>query len=79
MSLHRKSDYGWLFNISSQSLKGYGFFLFGLTMTCLLATILGLFPVVQALLTLIGTWIIRILGILVALVATGAIWESFRN
>ncbi len=79
MSLRRKSEYGVLFRVSVRLLKGCGYFLFGLTIACLLAAILGFFPVVQAILTVTGTWIIRILGISVALAATGAVCESLRS
>lgn len=79
MSIRRKYEYGWLFRVSLGFLKSYGYFLFGLTVACLLATTLGFFPVVQSILTLTGEWIVRILGISVALTATGVIFESLRN
>ncbi len=79
MSLRQKHEYSWLLRISAYCLKGYGYFLFGLTITCLLATILGLFPIVQSVLAIAGAWILRILGTLVALTAAGVVFESVRN
>lgn len=79
MTLHHNDQHGWLLRNSLRFLKGYGYFLLGLTAACLLATILGCFPMAQSVLAVIGTWIIRILGILVTLTATGAVFESLRN
>jgi hypothetical protein len=78
MKANQANNFGWLFKVSVHLLKYYGYFFTGLLSACLLAAILGVFPVMQVVLEIAGEWILRIFGVLLALTMMAIVYESLR-
>jgi hypothetical protein len=71
--------YGWLFQISTGLCQYYGFFLVSLASVCMLATVLGGFPLVAFLWSAIGVWLVRFLVFFSLVLVMSIVFESWRN
>ena len=78
MKTNQTTSHGWALKVLLRLLKYYGYFLIGLTATCVLSVILGFFPIVFEVLFYTGSFLLRLLGVLIALVMTSAVFESLR-
>jgi hypothetical protein len=76
--MHHPRQHGYLFRFASKVLKYFLLGLFGLGITCLLSAVLGAFPLVEILISLLGWWLVRITIVVVCLMATAVVIESAR-
>jgi len=71
-------QHGWLFRAASKVLKYFLLSLFGLGIACLLSAVMGAFPLVEILLSVLKRWLIRLTVVIVCLIATAVVVESVR-
>jgi hypothetical protein len=76
--VHNPRQHGYLFRFASKVLKYFLMGLFGLGITCLLSAVLGAFPLVEILISLLGRWLVRITVVVVCLMAMAVVVESIR-
>ncbi len=76
--MHNPRQHGYLFRLASKVLKYFLLGLFGLGIACLLSVVLGAFPLVEILISLLGRWLVRVTVIVVCLMATAVVIESIR-
>lgn len=76
MKVNRRSL---MFRFASKLLKYYLLGLFGFTLTCVLAAIVGAFPVVELLLNpFVGELLLRLAFLTICFIATAIVVESMR-
>jgi uncharacterized membrane protein len=73
------NDYSWLFKLTCRVLKYFLLFLVGISVTYLLATVLGALHLVLPILPFIGDLILRLALFILGLIATAVIFESLRH
>jgi hypothetical protein len=70
--------YGPLLRWATSVGRYYGLFIIGLLIVCWLSVILGFFPVIHALLSFAGVWLLRLTIATLALIASAIVFETFR-
>ncbi|MBW4522330.1 MAG: hypothetical protein KME16_21970 [Scytolyngbya sp. HA4215-MV1] len=71
-------QHGWLFRFASQMLKYVLLGLFGLGIACLVSAVLGVFPLVEILISILAQAVLRIMVVLACLLAIAVAFESVR-
>jgi hypothetical protein len=74
--MHNPRQHGWLFRC--KVFKYFLLGLFGLGIACLLSVVLGAFPLVKILISLLGWWLVRIFVGTICLMAMAVVVESIR-
>ncbi|WP_421658805.1 hypothetical protein [Leptothermofonsia sp. ETS-13] len=70
---------GCMFKFVAKAIKYYLLGVFGFTVACWLAGIVGVLPLINPFMPVFGEWIFRILALILCLMATAAVVESVRQ
>lgn len=76
--IHNSHQHGWLFRFASKVLKYFLLGLFGLRIACLLSVVLGAFPLVEILISLLRGWLVQIFVGTICLMAMAVVVESIQ-
>ncbi|QZZ18562.1 hypothetical protein J5X98_13755 [Leptothermofonsia sichuanensis E412] len=68
-----------MFKFVTKAIKYYLLGVFGFTVACWLAGIVGIMPWINPLMPMFGEWIFRLLALILCLMATAAVVESVRQ
>lgn len=76
--MQRQQQYTWMFRVASRVFVYFLWGTFGFGVVCVLAQLVGAFALIEWLWAIVGTWILRAIGVILCVVASGLAVESAR-